>query len=84
MAEDRQEQKETKEDAEEEAIAESTLTTEPTLSEDEHEPSANATGHDPPEVLCPGHIILVIRDQETLNYFHLDLIGVVSTQQPSF
>ncbi|XP_075696329.1 splicing factor, arginine/serine-rich 19 [Rhinoderma darwinii] len=58
MAEDRQEQKPTKTDAEEEeeVPSESALTTEPT--EDEHELSANATEQDPSEVLCPGHIIL--------------------------
>ncbi|KAG9482082.1 hypothetical protein GDO78_011006 [Eleutherodactylus coqui] len=58
MAEDRQEQKQTKDDAEEEATAESALTTEPTLSEDEPELSANVAEHDPTEVICPGHIIL--------------------------
>ncbi|XP_044137527.1 LOW QUALITY PROTEIN: splicing factor, arginine/serine-rich 19 [Bufo gargarizans] len=58
MAEDRQEQKQTKEDAEKEVTEESTLTLEPSLSEDEHELPANAAEHDPSEVLCPGHIIL--------------------------
>ncbi|CAJ0944943.1 unnamed protein product [Ranitomeya imitator] len=49
MAEDHPEQKQSEEEE---------VTREPTISEDEDEPPADATEQDPSEVLCPGHIIL--------------------------